>query len=86
MPTIGTASTLVIGLNTWYQIHTNGGTHTFARIYQGQDADGFGCFWFEKMSVDTTVPQGGAEIFGQEDFTSDLTAQIRLERALTESL
>jgi hypothetical protein len=38
------------------------------------------------MSVDTTVPQGGAEIFGQEDFTSDLTAQMRLERALEATL
>ena len=86
MLTLGTAKTLLVGLNTWYQIHTNGGTHTFARIYQGQDEKGFGCFWFEKMAVDTTVPQGGAEIFGMEDFTSELTAQSRLERALTDAI
>jgi hypothetical protein len=86
MTTLGTARTIKVEANTWYQIHTNGGTTTFARIYEGQDADGFGCWWFEKMSVDTTVPQGGAEIFGQEDFTSDLTAQNRLERALTEAI
>jgi hypothetical protein len=85
MPTLGTARTLTIGLNTWYQIHTNGGTHTFARIYQGQDADGYGCFWFEKMSVDSATPMGYAEIFGQEDFTSELTAQNRLERAIAEA-
>lgn len=81
-----TAKITEVALNTWYQIHTNGGTTTFARIYQGQDADGFGCFWFEKMTVDTTVPQGGAEIFGMEDFTSEITAQNRLERALTEAI
>jgi hypothetical protein len=72
--------------STWYQIHTNGGTTTFARIYQGQDDKGYGCWWFEKMSVDTTVPQGGAEIFGREEFTSDLTAQSRLDRALTDAI
>jgi hypothetical protein len=38
--------------STWYQIHTNGGTTTFARIYQGQDDKGYGCWWFEKMSVE----------------------------------
>ena len=72
--------------STWYQIHTNGGTTTFARIYQGQDDKGYGCWWFEKMTVDTTVPQGGAEIFGREAFTGDLTAQSRLERAQTDAI
>lgn len=86
MPALGTASTLTIGLNTWYQIHTNGAGTTFARIYQGQDENGFGCFWFEKMSVDTGTHMGYAEIFGRESFTSELTAHNRLERALTESL
>jgi hypothetical protein len=81
-----TAKSTEVALNTWYQIHTNGGITTFARIYEGQDADGFGCFWFEKMSVDTTVPQGGAEIFGQQDFTSDLTAKERLIAAMGSSL
>jgi hypothetical protein len=86
MPALGTASTITIGLNTWYQIHTNGAGTTFARIYQGQDENGFGCFWFEKMSVDTGTHMGYAEIFGRESFTSELTAHNRLERALTESL
>ena len=86
MPTLGTATTLVVGLNTWYQIHTNGAGTTFARIYQGQDENGFGCFWFEKMSVDTGTQMGYAEIFGREDFTSELTAQMRLERALEATL
>lgn len=72
--------------NTWYQIHTNGGITTFARIYQGQDANGYGCWWFEKMTVDTTVPQGGAEIFGREEFTGDLSAQSRLDRAQTDAI
>ena len=72
-----------VGVNTWYQIHTNGAGTTFARIYQGQDENGFGCFWFEKMAVDSGTPMGYAEIFGREDFTSELTAQMRLERALT---
>jgi len=77
-----TPTRLEIGLNTWYQIHTNGGTTTFARIYQGQDANGFGCFWFEKMAVDTTTRLGSAEIFGSEDFTGDLTAYERLAAAI----
>lgn len=77
-----TPTRIEVALNTWYQIHTNGGTTTFARIYQGQDADGYGCFWFEKMAVDTTTPQGSAEIFGHEDFTGDLTAYGRLAAAI----
>ena len=77
-----TAKITEVALNTWYQIHTNGAGTTFARIYQGQDAEGFGCFWFEKMSVDTGTPMGYAEIFGQQDFTSDLTAKERLNAAI----
>lgn len=77
---------MAVEMNTWYQIHTNGGTTTFARIYQGQDADGFGCFWFEKMAVDSTTPEGSAEIFGHEDFTSEITAHNRLERAIAEAI
>jgi hypothetical protein len=77
-----TTQRIEIGLNTWYQIHTNGGTTTFARIYQGQDSDGFGCFWFEKMAVDSTTPQGSAEIFGHQDFTGDLSAMERLIAAI----
>ena len=86
MPTLGTARTIKVEANTWYQIHTNGAGTTFARIYQGQDENGFGCFWFEKMSVDTGTHMGYAEIFGREDFTSELTAQMRLERALEAAL
>ena len=86
MPTLGTARTIKVEANTWYQIHTNGAGTTFARIYQGQDENGFGCFWFEKMSVDTATHMGYAEIFGREDFTSELTAQMRLERALEAAL
>ena len=86
MPALGTASTLTIGLNTWYQIHTNGAGTTFARIYQGQDEKGYGCFWFEKMAVDSGTPMGYAEIFGREDFTSEITAHNRLERAISEGL
>jgi len=71
-----------VGVNTWYQIHTNGAGTTFARIYQGQDAEGFGCFWFEKMSVDTGTPMGYAEIFGHEDFTSEISAHERLNAAI----
>lgn len=77
-----TTKRIEVGLNTWYQIHTNGGTTTFARIYQGHDSDGYGCFWFEKMAVDTTSRLGSAEIFGHEDFTGDLTAQGRLIAAI----
>ncbi len=78
--------TVEVELAKWYQIHTNGGTTTFARIYAGHDEAGFGCFWFEKMTVDTTVPQGGAEIFGMESYTSDLSARERLTAAMESSL
>lgn len=77
-----TINRIEVGVNTWYQIHTNGAGTTFARIYQGQDENGFGCFWFEKMSVDTATPMGYAEIFGREDFTSEITAQERLNAAI----
>ena len=81
-----TPTMIKVDLNTWYQIHTNGGTTTFARIYLGQDDNGLGCFWFEKMSMDTTVPQGGAEIFGREAFTGDLSAVERLNAAMNSSI
>ena len=67
---------------TWYQIHTNGGFTTFARIYEGYDAEGLGCWHFEKMSVDSTTPHGGAELFGMESYTSDLSARERLAAAI----
>lgn len=76
------ASMYAIKTNTWYQIHTNGGTTTFARIYEGQDSDGFGCFWFEKMSVDSTIKSGSAEIFGHQEFGSEESARSRLDEAL----
>ena len=81
-----TATEKKVDLNTWYQIHTNGGTTTFARIYLGHDDNGYGCFVFEKMSVDTTVPQGGAEIFWREEFTGDLSAVERLNAAMNSSI
>jgi hypothetical protein len=38
------------------------------------------------MTVDTTVPQGGAEIFGMQSYTSDLSARERLTAAMESSL
>jgi hypothetical protein len=71
-----------VALNTWYQIHTNGGTTTFARVTQGEDSDGYACFWFMKMAVDSTSKEGSAEVFGHQDFTGDLTAFERLYAAI----
>ena len=83
---MATATAKKVDLNTWYQIHTNGAGTTFARIYQGQDENGFGCFWFEKMSVDTGTHMGYAEIFGREAFTGDLSAVERLNAAMNSSI
>ncbi len=65
-----TATAKKVDLNTWYQIHTNGGITTFARIYLGHDDNGYGCFVFEKMTVDTTVPQG------EQTLTEIVTAKV----------
>lgn len=78
--------TVGVELAKWYQIHTNGAGTTFARIYQGHDENGFGCFWFEKMSVDTATHMGYAQIFGRESYTSDLSAEQRLLAAMESSI
>ena len=78
----GTVNRIEVDFNTWYQIHTNGAGTTFARIYRGQDANGFGCIWFEKMSVDTATHMGYAQIFGEENYTGDLGALERLYSAI----
>ena len=71
---------------TWYQIHTNGGTHTFARYYEGQDEKGGRVYVFEKMSTETTFQGGGAELFGREHFTTEAAAIVRLRQALEAAL
>ena len=71
---------------TWYQIHTNGGTHTFARYYEGETAYGAPRYVFEKMSTDTTTEDGGAELFGREHFTTEAAAIVRLRQALEAAL
>lgn len=75
--------------NTWYQIHTNGGTTTFARYTRQEAAQEKGDVEilvevgvFEKLSVDTTTPQGGAEIFGREEFEDEGAAMARLAEAV----
>jgi len=75
--------------NTWYQIHTNGGTTTFARYTRQETAQEKGDVEilvevevFEKLSVDTTTPQGGAEIFGREEFYDEGAAMARLAEAV----
>ena len=83
---MATATMIKVDLNTWYQIHTNGAGTTFARIYLGHDENGFGCFVFEKMSVDTGTHMGYAEIFGREEFTGDLSAVERLNAAINSSI
>ena len=69
---------------TWYQIHTNGGTHTFARYYEGQDEAGGRVYVFEKMSADTTGAGQEPELFGREAYETEAGAIARLVAA-TES-
>jgi hypothetical protein len=65
----------------WIQIHTNGASTTFARFYEGQDADGDTIFYFEKMEVDTTG-ESHAEIFGIEEYENEADAAERLRAAI----
>jgi len=76
-------------IHTWYQIHTNGGTTTFARYTTAQVPEDKGDIVviaeigvFEKLSVDTTTPQGSAEIFGREEFGDENAAMARLAEAV----
>ena len=71
---------------TWYQNHSNGGTHTLARYYEGQDATGSRAYVFEKMAVDTTTQEGSAELFGREEYTREGAAVVRLRQALEAAL
>ena len=68
--------------NTWVQIHTNGGTTTFARWYGARAANGDLVFIFEKMAADTTTLQGSAETFGREEFILPSSASARLAEAV----
>lgn len=70
-----------INSNTWYQIHTNGASTTFARFYEGQDETGETVFVFQKMESDITSG-GHAEIFGEQSFGSEEAARSRLDEAL----
>jgi hypothetical protein len=62
----------------WYQIHTNGGAHTFARYYEGQTAYGAPVYMFEKMSADTTGAGQEPELFGREAYETEAGAVARL--------
>lgn len=66
--------------NTWYQIHTNGASTTFARFYEGQTEDGTPTFVFEKMAADFVNQI--TEVFGREDFISAEGAANRLAEAI----
>ena len=69
--------------NTWVQIHTNGGTTTFARWRKYEDHTlGVMEYAFEKLSVDTTTPQGSAELFGFQVFDTAEAAMERLDEAV----
>ena len=69
--------------NTWVQIHTNGGTTTFARWRQYPDYTlGVVEYLFEKMSVDSTTPEGSVEMFGSQVFDTAEAATARLEEAV----
>lgn len=66
--------------NTWYQIHTNGASTTFARWYEGQDAEGDTTFYFEKMATDFV--NNLVEVFGIEEFGSAEGAANRVQEAV----
>jgi hypothetical protein len=66
--------------NTWYQIHTNGASTTFARWYEGQDAEGDTTFYFEKMATDFV--NNLVEVFGIEEFGSAEGAASRVQEAV----
>ena len=69
--------------NLWFQIHTNGGTTTFARWRKYPDYTlNVVEYLFEKMSVDSTTPQGSVEVFGDEIFATADAAMARLDEAV----
>jgi hypothetical protein len=69
--------------NLWVQIHTNGGTTTFARWRKYPDYTlNVVEYLFEKMSVDSTTPQGSVENFGDEVFGTAEAAIARLDEAV----
>jgi len=66
-------------MNEWKQIHTNGATTTFARIYE--EATPRGSEWvFQKLAADQV--DGSAEMFGEERFGSREAADDRLREAV----
>jgi hypothetical protein len=66
--------------NTWIQIHTNCASTTFARWYEGQDAEGDTVFYFEKMATDFV--NNLIEVFGIEEFGSAEGAANRVQEAV----
>jgi hypothetical protein len=66
--------------NTWIQIHTNGASTTFARWYEGQNAEGDTIFVFEKMATDFV--NNLIEVFGVEEFGSVEGATNRVQEAV----
>lgn len=66
--------------NTWFQIHTNGASTTFARWYEGQNAEGETIFYFEKMATDFV--NNLVEVFGIEEFGSAEGAASRVQEAV----
>jgi hypothetical protein len=68
--------------NLWVQIHTNGGTTTFARWRKYPDYTlNVIEFLFEKMQVDTSSRVGSVEIFGEQIFGTAAAAMARLDEA-----
>jgi hypothetical protein len=69
--------------NVWVQIHTNGGTTTFARWRKYEDHTlGVMEYAFEKMSVDSATPEGGVELFGFQAFADEAAAKARVAEAV----
>jgi hypothetical protein len=65
------------------QIHTNGATFTFARVYELKRPEG--TVWiFEKMAAD--IVNSECETFGIEEFELQYYAEERLQQAIKEGV
>lgn len=65
------------------QIHTNGATFTFARVYELKRPEG--TVWiFEKMAAD--IVNSECETYGIEEFDLQYYAETRLQQAIKEGV
>jgi hypothetical protein len=70
--------------NTWYQLHTNGASVTFARYYKGTAAGGADVFIFEKLDVDLVV--SSCQLYSVEAYVEELEAMARLTQSMAQGI